>query len=43
LGGAYDSDNLGTLTLKELIAFSGDVAKQIKDLPDGAQVNFDWR
>jgi hypothetical protein len=40
LGGRYDADNLGTISRDELIAFSGDVARQIKDVPDGAQVIF---
>jgi Domain of unknown function (DUF1851) len=38
LGGAYERDNLGAITVAELIAFSGDLASQIKDVPDGAQV-----
>jgi hypothetical protein len=40
LGGEYGGSNLATVPLVELIRFSGDVAKQIKDLPDGAQVKF---
>jgi hypothetical protein len=35
LGGEYDLANFGTISRRELIAFSGDVAQQIKDLPDG--------
>ena len=38
LGGEYDISNIKTVPLVELISFSGDLAKQIKDLPDGAQV-----
>jgi len=38
LGGAYDLSNINTVSLTELIRFSGDVGEQIKDLPDGAQV-----
>lgn len=38
LGGAYDRTNLGTTTLSELIAAAGDMARQIKDLPDGATI-----
>lgn len=38
LGGDYDGDNLATIRLDELIRVSGDIALQIKDLPDGAQV-----
>lgn len=38
LGGEYDLSNIKTAPLIELIRFSGDLANQIKDLPDGAQV-----
>jgi hypothetical protein len=38
LGGQYSSDNMGTITLLELIRASGDIAQKIKDLPDGAKV-----
>ena len=38
LGGAYDGSNLGTISIAELLASSGDLALQIKDLPDGTQV-----
>lgn len=38
LGGGYDLANIGTIDGRELIAFAGDVARQIKDCPDGAQV-----
>jgi hypothetical protein len=38
LGGAYALDNVGTIDRAELIAFSGDLARQIDDLPDGAQI-----
>jgi hypothetical protein len=40
LGGEYGGGNLATISLIELIAASGDIAFQIKDLPDGAQVRF---
>lgn len=40
LGGEYGGSNLATAPLVELVRFSGDVAKQIKDLPNGAQVQF---
>ena len=40
LGGKYEVENLGTIAVPELIAFSGDVASQIEGLPDGAQVEF---
>lgn len=42
LGGKYEAANLGTITRRELLAFTGDVAEQIKDLPDGASVNIEW-
>lgn len=38
LGGKYDVDNLGTVDHSHLIAFSGYLAEQIKDMPDGSQV-----
>lgn len=38
LGGEYAISNIKTAPLIELIRFSGHVAKQIKDLPDGAQI-----
>jgi hypothetical protein len=41
LGGEYGGDNLGTISLLEMIDFSGDLANQIKDLPDGAKIEFD--
>jgi hypothetical protein len=40
LGGEYGGSNLATISLVELVRFSGYVAKRIKDLPDGAQVEF---
>ena len=40
LGGEYGGDNLASISLVELIVASGDIALQIKDLPDGAQVRF---
>jgi hypothetical protein len=40
LGGEYGGSNLASISLVELIAVSGDIAFQIKDLPDGAQVQF---
>ncbi len=38
LGGEYGGDNLATIGLEELVRASGDIARQIKDHPDGAQV-----
>jgi len=41
VGGTYSSDNLTTLRLIELIEFSGYLANQIKDIPDGTQIRLD--
>lgn len=38
LGGEYDISNIKTAPLVEMIRFSGDIGRQIKDLPDGAQI-----
>lgn len=38
LGGEYHSDNLGVISIEELILSSGDIAHQIKDVPDGGTV-----
>lgn len=38
LGGEYGGDNLGTISLDELIRASGHLAQQIADLPDGASI-----
>lgn len=38
LGGEYDSANLGTISLLELIQASGDIARQVADVPDGGKV-----
>jgi hypothetical protein len=38
LGGEYGGDNLATAPLVELVRLSGDIARQIKGLPDGAQI-----
>jgi hypothetical protein len=38
VGGSYDATNQRAIALEELIAFSGDIDEQIKDLPDGAQI-----
>lgn len=40
LGGEYGGSNLASISLVELISVTGDIAFQIKDLPDGAQVRF---
>ncbi len=38
LGGEYGGNNIASAPQIELIGFSGDIARQIRDLPDGAQV-----
>ncbi|RFB05291.1 DUF1851 domain-containing protein [Parvularcula marina] len=38
LSGAYEMSNVKSAPLVELIKFSGYLGKQIRDLPDGAQV-----
>ncbi len=38
LGGEYDGDNVGTIELGELLESAGNLAAQIKDLPDGANI-----
>lgn len=38
LGGEYAIDNLATAPQVELVGISGDIARQIKELPDGTQV-----
>ena len=37
LEGNYSHDNLWVCPLEELIRFTGGIARQLKDLPDGAQ------
>jgi hypothetical protein len=41
LGGAYDETNIASAPISELVTFSGDLAYQIKDLPDGAQIRLE--
>jgi hypothetical protein len=38
LGGAYDVSNIKSVPLVELIRLSGDIGRQIRDLPDGAEI-----
>jgi hypothetical protein len=38
LGGAYAIHNIGTIDRVALIAASGHIAEQIKDLPDGTKI-----
>ena len=38
LGGRYETENIRSAPLLEIIEYSGELAKQIKDLPDGAEI-----
>lgn len=42
LGGEYSIENMATNSVPELVSFAGHVGKQIEDLPDGAQIRFDF-
>jgi len=42
LGGAYDLTNIKKIPIGEWLSFTGFVANKIKDLPDGAQIKFEW-
>ena len=39
LGGTYDLENIATITIAELLRASGHIALQIRDLPDGTNVD----
>ena len=39
--GRYEPENLCVMPLDELIRFTGDVAQQIKDLPNGSQIQIE--
>jgi hypothetical protein len=39
--GRYEPENLCVMPLDELIRFTGNVAQQIKDLPDGSQIQIE--
>jgi hypothetical protein len=41
LGGSYDAANMGTISRSELVSFAGDLAHQIKDVPDGGQITLE--
>jgi hypothetical protein len=41
LGGSYEAANVGTISLTELLSFAGDMAEQIKDVPDGVQIQIE--
>ncbi len=42
IGGKYEKDNLGKISFSELIAFSGDLGFQIKDLKDGQKIELNF-
>jgi len=42
LCGEYNADNIGVISQQELISFSGYLAKEIKDSPDGAKIKFSF-
>ncbi len=41
-GGEYAIENIGTVSRRELVAFAGDVARQLKDVSDGEKVELTW-
>ncbi|MFZ1727896.1 MAG: T6SS immunity protein Tdi1 domain-containing protein [Albidovulum sp.] len=41
LSGSYDDQNIVTIPLRELVRLSGDIAAQIRDLPDGTIIELD--
>ena len=41
-GGAYSADNRWAISIAEHAAFTGDVHRQIRDLPDGTRVKIKW-
>lgn len=41
IGGTYEATNMGTIPLNALILSSGDLAEQIKDIPDGEHVSLE--
>ena len=41
IGGEYKKYNLGKISFKELISFSGNLGFQIKDLKDGQKIKLD--
>ena len=38
LGGGYSVENMGTINRAEVLLVSGELAEQIKDMPDGIKV-----
>ena len=42
LGGEYHIDNVGTISVAELIGVAGEIARQIEVLPDGTAIEFEF-
>ena len=42
LGGDYSVENVAKMSFLELLAYSGKLAKQVADTPDGEQIELDW-
>lgn len=42
LGGKYSEENIRKISLLELLAYSGEMARQTKDLPDGARIKLKY-
>ncbi|CAN5197387.1 hypothetical protein BH20ACI2_BH20ACI2_20960 [soil metagenome] len=40
VGGKYKASNFGLISIRELIAFSGEMAAQTADLPTGGSIQF---
>jgi hypothetical protein len=38
IGGEYEASNLGRIEIAELVGVCGDIARQIRDLPEGTPV-----
>ena len=42
LGGQFDVSNIGPIDIQERIQSCGNLQRQLNDLPDGAEIVFDW-
>lgn len=42
LGGTFTTENIVPLNAREWYGFSGTVHQQIKDVPDGGKIQFEW-
>jgi hypothetical protein len=43
LGGTYEVENMAIKSVLEWLAVSGDVGRQVKDLPPGTEIRLDVR